>query len=139
MAWRCSGLAFEQMKDGRAGAVADVVIARAQQDAEEAWWPANRDPMLDFDTDATPEATAFVTRFLSHERKDSPLLPKAALWLMNHRNEGEWWDSTKQTAMVIYGLADYLKATNELTRISRVQSLSTTRPVLPRRSLGRQR
>lgn len=108
------GLALEQMKDSRAGAVADAVIAKAQQDSEQAWWPANRDPMLDFDTDATPEATAFVTRFLSHERKDSPLLPKAALWLMNHRNEGEWWDSTKQTAMVIYGLTDYLKVTNEL-------------------------
>jgi len=109
------GLAFEQMKDSRASAIADAVIARAQQDSEQAWWPANRDPMLDFDIDATPEATAFVTRFLSHERKDSPLLPKAALWLMNHRNEGEWWDSTKQTAMVIYGLTDYLKVTNELT------------------------
>ncbi len=109
------GLAFEQMKDSRAGAAADAVIAKAQQDSEQAWWPANRDPMLDFDTDATPEATAFVTRFLSHERKDSPLLPKAALWLMNNRNEGEWWDSTKQTAMVIYGLTDYLKVTNELT------------------------
>jgi alpha-2-macroglobulin len=109
------GLAFEQMNDSRAGSVADAVIARAQQDSEQAWWPANRDPMLDFDIDATPEATAFVTRFLSHERKDSPLLPKAALWLMNHRNEGEWWDSTKQTAMVIYGLTDYLKVTNELT------------------------
>jgi hypothetical protein len=109
------GLASEQMKDNRAGAIADAVIARAQQDSEQAWWPANRDPMLDFDTDATPEATAFVTRFLSHERKNSPLLPKAALWLMNNRNEGEWWDSTKQTAMVIYGLTDYLKVTNELT------------------------
>jgi hypothetical protein len=109
------GLALEQMKDSRAGAVADAVIARVQQDSEQAWWPANRDPMLDFDIDATPEATAFVTRFLSHERKDSALLPKAALWLMNHRNEGEWWDSTKQTAMVIYGLTDYLKVTNELT------------------------
>ena len=33
---------------------------------------------------------------------------------MNHRNEGYWWNSTKQTAMVIYGLTDYLKATGEL-------------------------
>jgi hypothetical protein len=51
---------------------------------------------------------------LSHQRRESPLLPKAALWLMNHRNEGYWWSSTKQTAMVIYGLADYLKISNEL-------------------------
>ena len=53
-------------------------------------------------------------KFLSHQKRDSALLPKAALWLMNHRNEGYWWSSTKQTAMVIYGLTDYLKATNEL-------------------------
>jgi hypothetical protein len=53
-------------------------------------------------------------KFLSHERPGSPLLPKAALWLMNHRDEGYWWSSTKQTAMVIYGLTDFLKASNEL-------------------------
>ena len=50
----------------------------------------------------------------SRGKAGAPLLPKAALWLMNHRNEGYWWSSTKQTAMVIYGLTDYLRATNEL-------------------------
>jgi len=108
------GLALENAKDGRAADVAGALEASAQQDQQEAWWNATRDPMLDFDIDASPEATAFVTRFLSHQKKDSPLLPKAALWLVNHRNEGYWWSSTKQTAMVIYGLTDYLKATNEL-------------------------
>ena len=86
----------------------------AKQDQEQAWWPATRDQMLDFSEDATPEATAYAVKFLSHQRPDSPLLPKAALWLMNHRNEGYWWSSTKQTAMVIYGLTDYLKASDEL-------------------------
>jgi alpha-2-macroglobulin len=33
---------------------------------------------------------------------------------MNHRREGFYWYSTKQTAMVIYGLTDYLRATGEL-------------------------
>jgi len=33
---------------------------------------------------------------------------------MNHRNEGFWWNSTKQTAMVVYGLTDMLKYTGEL-------------------------
>ena len=36
----------------------------------------------------TPEATAYAVKFLSKQRPQSPLLPKAALWLMNHRNEG---------------------------------------------------
>ena len=109
------GLALEQAKDARARRDRrGAGTQRVKQDQEQAWWPATRDEMLDFSEDATPEATAYVVKFLSHQRADSPLLPKAALWLMNHRNEGYWWSSTKQTAMVIYGLTDYLKATNEL-------------------------
>ena len=30
------------------------------------------------------------------------------------RNGGEWWDSTEQTAMVLFGLVDYLAASHEL-------------------------
>jgi hypothetical protein len=108
------GLALEQAKDGRAADVAAALEQAAKQDTEQAWWPATRDQMLDFSEDTTPEATAYAVKFLSHQRPGSALLPKAALWLMNHRNEGYWWDSTKQTAMVIYGLTDYLKATGEL-------------------------
>ncbi len=108
------GLALEQAKDSRAGEIANALEKSVQQDQEQAWWPANRDPMLDFEADITPEATAYVAKFLSHQRSDSALLPKAAQWLMNHRDEGYWWSSTKQTAMVIYGLTDYLKVTSEL-------------------------
>ena len=108
------GLAMEQAKDNRAAALAESLKAAAQDDGREASWPASRDAMLDFEADVTPESTAYVMKFLSHESKESPLLPKAALWLVNHRNEGYWWSSTKQTAMVIYGLIDYLKSTNEL-------------------------
>ncbi len=108
------GLALELVKDARAGEIATTLEQTVQQDAEQAWWAASRDQMLDFSDDATPEATAYAVKFLSHQRPNSALLPKAALWLMNHRNEGYWWSSTKQTAMVIYGLTDYLKATGEL-------------------------
>jgi uncharacterized protein YfaS (alpha-2-macroglobulin family) len=108
------GLALEQAKDGRAGELAAALEQAAQQDEQQAWWPATRDAMLDFSADVTPEATAFVVKFLSHQRPASALLPKAALWLMNHRDEGYWWSSTKQTAMVIYGLTDFLKASGEL-------------------------
>ncbi len=34
---------------------------------------------------------------------------------MSHRNEGYWWDTTKQTATVVYGLIDYVKASHELS------------------------
>jgi uncharacterized protein YfaS (alpha-2-macroglobulin family) len=108
------GLALEGAGDARAGEIASAVEQAAQQDAEQAWWPASRDPMLDFTEDVTSEASAFALKFLAHQRPQSPVLPKAALWLMNHRSQGWWWNSTKQTAMVIYGLTDYLKVTNEL-------------------------
>jgi uncharacterized protein YfaS (alpha-2-macroglobulin family) len=127
------GLAMENAGDGRAKEIAATLEGDVKQNDQEAWWQATRDPMLDFDVDASPEATAFVTRFLSHEKKDSPLLPKAALWLVNHRNEGYWWSSTKQTAMVIYGLTDYLKTTNELTPNLNVTVFVNDQPVLTRK------
>ena len=108
------GLALPQT-DSRAATLAASLESGVQQDSEQAWWSSTRDPLLDFSEDASAEATAFAVKFLSRQKPDSPLLPKAALWLMNHRNEGYWWNSTKQTAMVIYGLTDYLRATRELT------------------------
>jgi hypothetical protein len=108
------GLALEKLNDRRAGELAAQLESTAHVDGDEASWPAARDEMLDFTADVTPEATAYAVKLLSHQRPNSALLPKAALWLVNHRNEGYWWDSTKQTAMVIYGLIDYVKATNEL-------------------------
>jgi uncharacterized protein YfaS (alpha-2-macroglobulin family) len=108
------GLAMEAAKDGRASEIAAAMEKSAQQDGDQASWTATRDALLDFSEDASPEATAYAVKLLSHLRPGSPLLPKAALWLMNHRNEGYWWNSTKQTAMVVYGLTDYLKSAGEL-------------------------
>jgi uncharacterized protein YfaS (alpha-2-macroglobulin family) len=127
------GLAFERNKDARAAAVADQLERSAQQDGEQAWWSASRDQMLDFSDDATPEATAYAMKLLSHQRPSSPLLPKAALWLVNHRNEGAWWSSTKQTAMVIYGLIDYLVSTKELNSDVTATVYVNDRPVLTRK------
>ena len=108
------GLAFDAEQDGRAKTLADALASTVMTSGPEAWWPAQRDEMLDFEADVTPEATAFVTKLLSRQRPDDPRIPKAALWLVNHRNEGYWWSSSKQTAMVIYGLIDYLKSSREL-------------------------
>ena len=127
------GLALDQLHDTRASEIASLVEGRAQQDSEQAWWPSERDPMLDFSADTTPEATAFATRLLARQGRAGALLPKAALWLMNHRNEGYWWSSTKQTAMVIYGLADYLRTANELKPNLTATVYVNNRPVLTRK------
>lgn len=102
-----------QVSDRKAEIVAMLEKQVKQNDAE-AWWPAARDEMLDFAADVTPEATAYAVKFLASQNPNHALLPKAAVWLMNHRSEGYWWSSTKQTAMVIYGLIDFLKASREL-------------------------
>ncbi len=62
------GLTMEAAKDRRASDLATALEADAKQDELQAWWPATRDPMLDFSEDITPESTAYAMKFLSHER-----------------------------------------------------------------------
>ncbi len=108
------GLALDNLKDPRAIEIAQSLESSARENASEAWWPGTRDPLLDFPNDITPETTSYVLKLLSRTRTDSPLLPKAAAWLTMHKDQGDWWNSTKQTAMVIYGVTDYLKMSGEL-------------------------
>src|SRR6266478_2684977 len=108
------GVAFDAASDPRAAEAATLLESQAVSDDREASWPVHQDAMLDFSGDATPEATAHAVKLLTDLRPTSPLLPKAALWLVNHRDQGYYWSSTKQTAMVIYGLTGYLKASGEL-------------------------
>jgi uncharacterized protein YfaS (alpha-2-macroglobulin family) len=108
------GLALDLLHDSRTAEIATQVEKGAIVEGEQAHWSLQRDPMLDFDSDASPEATAFAAKFLARVRPESALLPKASYWLVTHRNEGYWWDSTKQTAFVVYGLTDFLKQSGEL-------------------------
>ncbi|HVZ17903.1 MAG TPA: alpha-2-macroglobulin family protein, partial [Terriglobales bacterium] len=124
------GLSMDLLKDPRATDLANDVEKGAIVEGEQAHWSLNRDPMLDFDTDASPEATAFAAKFLARVRPESPLLPKAAFWLVVHRNEGFWWDSTKQTAFVVYGLTDFLKQSGELKPNYSVEMLVNNKAVL---------
>ncbi|MDZ4797241.1 MAG: MG2 domain-containing protein [Bryobacteraceae bacterium] len=94
------------------------LASRLQSDAKtsdvEVYWEMKDDPLLEIGVNTNAEATAFALKFLSAQAPDSPLLPKAAFYLMSHRNQGYYWSSTKQTAMVIFGLTDYLKVSKEL-------------------------
>ena len=108
------GLAMAQMKDGRANDLAQDLEASAKQDNNQAWWPTDTNYLMDFYGDTTPQATAYALKFLNIADPQTPLLQRAALYLVTHRGEGYYWDSTEQTAMVIYGLTDYLQRTQEL-------------------------
>ncbi len=108
------GLALQEAGDTRAAQVAAGLERSVRSDGAVASWPADFDGLMDIDTDTSPEATAYALKLLSRVRPESPLLPKAALYLVRSRNQGYYWNSTKQTAMVIYGLLDYLKQSGEL-------------------------
>lgn len=108
------GLGLNQIRDARTAEIAERLVKLAVVEAGEASWPGERDPLLDFPVDITPETTAHVLKFLTRARPDSPLLAQASAWLVRHRDQGQWWNSTKQTAMVIYGVTDYLKLSGEL-------------------------
>jgi uncharacterized protein YfaS (alpha-2-macroglobulin family) len=108
------GLAFDALKDKRAAEAARLVESAAKQNDAEASWPLGDDTLMGVRIDSAPEATAYAIKLIARVDPQSPLLPKAALWLMNHRNEGWYWVSTEQTAMVVFGLTDYLKITREL-------------------------
>lgn len=127
------GLAMNLVNDSRQTSLAEVVEKGAITDDTSAHWSLTRDPMLDFETDASPEATAFAAKFLSKVNPNSPLLPKAAYWLVTHRDEGYWWDSTKQTAFVVYGLIDFLKESGELKPRYSVEVLVNNKVVFTKR------
>lgn len=59
------------------------------------------------------EATAFVIKALSNMDAGSRYLDPAVKWLTLNRRGGRW-KNTRDTAIAILGLADYLKATREL-------------------------
>jgi uncharacterized protein YfaS (alpha-2-macroglobulin family) len=108
------GLAMVQASDRRAEELAKQLEAEAEQNSSQAWWSTDANYLLEYRGDTTPQATAYSLKLLDRVDPQSPLLSKAALYLVSHRGEGYYWDSTEQTAMVIYGLTDYLQRTQEL-------------------------
>jgi alpha-2-macroglobulin len=109
-----TGLAMLRGSDKRSAQIATLLESKAQQSGSLAYWPSVYNPLLDLYYDNSAESTAFALRFLTHAKPGSPLLGGAAQWLVLNRSGGEW-QSTEQTAMVLFGLVDYLAASQELT------------------------
>lgn len=117
-----TGLALDAAGDPRAHDAALLLEKKAKVDDASAHWEGNYDGMMDFWDDTSPETTAFALKLLVRQDRASGLMPKAAEWLAAHR-DGDFWYSTKQTAMVIEGLTDYLALSGELANSSDVQVL----------------
>jgi hypothetical protein len=127
------GLALQATgDDARAKEIAGKVEAMATVSDLEAHWTATYDYFMEFESESGAEATAHAVRLLSLTKPESPLLPKAAFWLVNHRNGGYYWDSTKQTAMVIFGLTEYVKASHELEASFKAEVYVNGKQVLAR-------
>lgn len=109
-----TGLAMLKVSDSRAAELAKLLEGKAHQAGDLVSWPSNYNPLLDLEYDDSAQSTAFAMRFLARADAQNPLLPKAAQWLMLNRDGGYWWNSTEQTAMVIFGLVDYLAGSQEL-------------------------
>jgi hypothetical protein len=109
-----TGLAMLRAKDARATEAASLLASEAVHQGEMVSWKGSYVPLLDADYSNDAEATAYAVRLLAKVDANSPLLSGAAQWLMLARNGGVWWDSTEQTAMVLFGLVDYLAASHEL-------------------------
>ena len=108
------GLAMLAVNDSRAKDLTTQLEGDAKQDDSQAWWPSDQNYLMDYSGDTTPQSTAYALKLINHTDPNSPLIPKAAVYLVSHRSDGYYWDSTEQTAMVIYGLTDYLERTKEL-------------------------
>lgn len=101
--------------DQRAQEVATEIERSANVDKTAAHWESKRAPMLDFaDYDQT-EGTALSLKALTRVKPESPLLPLVARWLVSDRQNGSYWNSTKDTAFAIFGLIDYVKVSRELS------------------------
>ena len=116
------GLALDAASDARAREAAQLIEKKAKATDTEAYWAGNYDGLLDYWDDTSPETTALALKLLIRQDRASGLLPKAAIWLGKHR-DGDYWFSTKQTAMVINGLTDYLALSGELANSSDVEVL----------------
>ncbi len=101
------GLALDAAGDSRAHDAAALLEKKAKTNDTDAYWTGTYDGLLDYWDDTSSETTAFALKLLARQDRNSGYLPKAAQWLAKHR-DGDYWYSTKQTAMVIGGLTEYL-------------------------------
>jgi hypothetical protein len=128
-----AGLTMQLSQDGRVNAAAQMLRDMVKTEGDGSYWDSKSDNLMEIETDSSAEATAYAVKLLSAISPGDPLLPRAVVWLVRHRGEGYYWYSTKQTAMVIYGVVDYLKASKELEPSFNADVLVNGKSVLTRR------
>jgi uncharacterized protein YfaS (alpha-2-macroglobulin family) len=105
-------LILDEAKDARGNELASTLLAEAQTKGDLAWWSLDRDPLLFDFADTSVEVTAFALQALARRDPGNAILDRGVRWLMLNRRGG-YWDTTKQTAMALYGLVTVMRARNE--------------------------
>jgi uncharacterized protein YfaS (alpha-2-macroglobulin family) len=59
------------------------------------------------------EANAYYLKLLAAAEPKNPVAPKLVKYLVNNRKHANYWNSTRDTALVIEALADYIQASGE--------------------------
>ncbi len=59
------------------------------------------------------EAMGYYLKLLSRTDAQGPIAPRLAKYMIANRKHGSYWDSTRDTAVCIEALADYIKASGE--------------------------
>ncbi|TWU25654.1 MG2 domain protein [Bythopirellula polymerisocia] len=59
------------------------------------------------------EAHAYYLKLLAATEPDSKIAPRLVKYLLNNRKHATYWNSTRDTALVVEAFADYLQATGE--------------------------
>jgi uncharacterized protein YfaS (alpha-2-macroglobulin family) len=124
-------LTLNALKDSRAPELARELLAEVKQEGALAWWPTDHDPLLDDWADTTVEATATAVEALVVHQPRSPVLQAAVRYILSNRQSGMYWFSTKQTAMVLYGLTAYMRARGEAGEPTTVQVSVNGTPLQP--------
>ena len=126
-------LALSARRDPRAMDLAAELERAATASGGEAWWESRTDPMLLHEPRGNPvQSSAYAIKALAQLRPGSPLLPAAVRWLIGHRRGGYYWDTTLNTATVIYGITDYLRHSQELEPNFQVEVLLNGQPLVSR-------
>jgi uncharacterized protein YfaS (alpha-2-macroglobulin family) len=107
-------LALNEGGDARSLEVAREIEASARENEFEAHWEARVKSHYGSEQVMDVEATAWSLKALARITPPSPLLPKAARWLVQKRSNGYYWVSTRETAFAVFGLTEYLKVSHEL-------------------------
>jgi alpha-2-macroglobulin len=107
-------LALKHGNDHRAAEVAGELASMVSENEFDAHWEARVKSHYGNEQVMDVEATALSLKALAEIAPQSTLLPKAARWLIGHRRQGHYWDSTRETAFALFGLTEYVKVSREL-------------------------